>query len=32
VRFDPAYYGLFRTNLRRLGVRETVDLDHIKRG
>lgn len=49
VRFDPAYYGLFRTNLRRLadyprlsayleralavpGVRETVNLNHIKRG
>ena len=49
VRFDPAYHGLFRTNLRRLadyprlsgylertlavaGVRETVNLDHIKRG
>jgi putative glutathione S-transferase len=49
VRFDPAYYGLFRANLRRLadyprlsaylkralaipGVRETVNLDHIKRG
>ena len=49
VRFDPAYHGLFRANLRRLadysrldaylkrmlaisGVRETVNLDHIKRG
>jgi uncharacterized membrane protein YphA (DoxX/SURF4 family) len=49
VRFDPAYYGLFRANLRRLadyprlsaylertlavpGGRETVNLDHIKRG
>ena len=48
-RFDPAYYGLFKCNLRRLvdypalkayvgrvlaipGVRETVNLDHIKRG
>ena len=49
VRFDPAYFGLFRANLRQLadyprlsaylkrtlavpGVRETVNLDHIKRG
>lgn len=49
VRFDPAYHGLFKCNLRRLvdyprlsaylerilvvpGVRETVNLDHIKRG
>jgi putative glutathione S-transferase len=49
VRFDPAYHGLFKCNLRRLadypalsaylerilaipGVRETVDIDHIKRG
>jgi putative glutathione S-transferase len=49
VRFDPAYHGLFKANLRRLadypwlsaylkrtlaipGVRETVNLDHIKRG
>lgn len=49
VRFDPAYHGLFKCNLRRLtdyprlsahllrmlalpGVRDTVDLDHIKRG
>lgn len=49
VRFDPAYNGLFKCNLRRLadyralsaylermlalpGVRETVSLDHIKRG
>ncbi len=49
VRFDVAYYGLFKCNLRRLadyprlsghlermlalpGVRDTVDLDHIKRG
>ena len=49
VRFDPAYHGLFKCNLRRIadyptldayvarvlaipGVRETVDIDHIKRG
>ncbi len=49
VRFDPAYHGLFKTNLRRIadyprltaflktmlavpGVRETVSVDHIKRG
>lgn len=49
VRFDVAYYGLFKCNLRRLadypalseyqtrflalpGVRETVSVDHIKRG
>lgn len=49
VRFDPAYHGLFKANLRRLadyprlsaylkrvlalpGVRETVNVDHIKRG
>jgi putative glutathione S-transferase len=49
VRFDVAYYGLFKCNLRRLadypslsayllrvldvpGVRETVNIDHIKRG
>lgn len=49
VRFDAAYHGLFKCNLRRLadypflsahlermlalpGVRETVSLDHIKRG
>jgi len=49
VRFDAAYHGLFKCNLRRLadypalsahtarvialpGVRETVDIDHIKRG
>ena len=49
VRFDAAYYGLFKTNLRRIadypalsaymarvlalpGVRETVSIDHIKRG
>ncbi|MCP8894874.1 glutathione S-transferase family protein [Shinella daejeonensis] len=49
IRFDPAYYGLFKCNLRRIadypglnayvarvlaipGVRETVNIDHIKRG
>ncbi|TLU72791.1 glutathione S-transferase family protein [Lichenicoccus roseus] len=49
VRFDVAYHGLFKCNLRRLadypalsaylsrillvpGIRETVDIDHIKRG
>lgn len=49
VRFDIAYHGAFKCNLRRLadypllsgylqrvlalpGVRETVDLDHIKQG
>ena len=49
VRFDTAYHGIFKCNLRRLadypgldrylrrvlavpGVRETVNLDHIKRG
>ena len=49
VRFDAAYEGLFKCNLRRLadypalsaymmrmlevpGVRETVSIDHIKRG
>ena len=49
VRFDVAYHGLFKCNLRRVadypglsaylrrimalpGVRETVNLDHIKRG
>ena len=49
IRFDAAYYGLFKTNLRRIadypalsaclarvialpGVRETVSIDHIKRG
>lgn len=49
VRFDAAYHGLFKTNLRRIadyphlssfikkmlavpGVRETVNIDHIKRG
>lgn len=49
VRFDAAYHGLFKCNLRRLadypglsaylariltlpGVRETVNMDHIKRG
>lgn len=48
-RFDAAYYGLFKCNLRRVadyaglsgylkrllavpGVREAVNLDHIKRG
>jgi putative glutathione S-transferase len=49
VRFDAAYHGLFKCNLRRIadypglqaymlrvlalpGVRETVDIGHIKRG
>lgn len=49
IRFDAAYHGLFKTNLRRVadyprlsaymarvlrlpGVRETVNLDHIKAG
>ena len=49
VRFDVAYFGIFKTNLRRIadypnlsrflhtmldfpGVRETVNIDHIKRG
>ena len=49
VRFDVAYYALFKRNLRRIadypglsghlerflaipGVRETVNIDHIKRG
>ncbi len=49
IRFDAAYHGLFKTNLRRVadyprlsaymerilrlpGVRETVDMDHIKAG
>lgn len=49
VRFDAAYHGIFKCNLRRLadypllsawlrrvlavpGVRETVNIDHIKRG
>jgi glutathionyl-hydroquinone reductase len=49
VRFDTAYYGLFKCNLRRIadypglsaylarvlairGVRETVSIDHVKRG
>jgi glutathionyl-hydroquinone reductase len=49
VRFDVAYHGLFKCNLRRLtdyqrlsaylmsmlalpGIRETVNIDHIKRG
>lgn len=49
VRFDAAYYGLFKCNLRRIadypalsaytarvlaipGIRETVNIDHIKKG
>ena len=49
VRFDSAYHGLFKCNLRRIsdypglstylervlaipGIRETVNIDHIKRG
>jgi putative glutathione S-transferase len=49
VRFDAAYHGLFKTNLKRIadypqlssfinvmlavpGMRETVNIDHIKRG
>lgn len=49
IRFDVAYYGLFKCNLRRIrdytllnrylksmlsvsGVRETVNIDHIKQG
>jgi len=49
IRFDAAYYGLFKCNLRRIadypalstylrrmleipGIRETVNIDHIKRG
>ena len=49
VRFDAAYQGLFKCNLRRIadypglsaytarvlaipGVRDTVSIDHIKRG
>ena len=49
VRFDAAYHGLFKCNLRRIadypalsahlarmlavpGLRDTVDMDHIKRG
>jgi len=49
VRFDVAYFGLFKCNLRRIAdypalsayqsrilalpsVRETVSIDHIKRG
>jgi glutathionyl-hydroquinone reductase len=49
VRFDAAYYGLFKCNLRRIAdyrnltayltrmlaipaIRDTVDIDHIKRG
>ena len=49
IRFDAAYHGVFKCNLRRIvdypaldqyvarvlsipGVRETVDLDHVKHG
>jgi putative glutathione S-transferase len=38
VRFDPAYHGLFKCNLRRLaimdlpGARDTVNFEHIKAG
>lgn len=49
IRFDAAYHGLFKCNLRRIadypglsaylkrilalpGIRETVSIDHIKRG
>ena len=49
IRFDAAYHGLFKTNLKRIadypnlqaymlrilalpGVRDTVSIDHIKRG
>lgn len=49
IRFDAAYYGLFKCNLRRLcdyplldrylksvlavsGIRQTVNMDHIKQG
>lgn len=49
VRFDAAYHGLFKCNLRRIseypsltaylkrvldlpGVRDTVNIDHIKKG
>jgi len=49
IRFDVAYHGLFKCNLKRIadypgltaylrrmldvpGVRETVNIDHIKRG
>jgi len=49
VRFDAAYHGLFKCNLRKLseyrglsaylarmlavpGIRETVSIEHIKRG
>lgn len=49
IRFDAAYHGLFKCNLRRVadypalsrylrrvldapGIRETVNIDHIKRG
>lgn len=49
VRFDAAYHGLFKCNMRRLadypnltaylkrvldiaGIRDTVNIDHIKKG
>ena len=49
IRFDAAYYGLFKCNLRRLcdyplldrylksrlavsGIRQTVNMDHIRQG
>lgn len=49
IRFDAAYHGLFKCNLRRIedysrlnayvarvlslpGIRETVNIDHIKQG
>ena len=49
IRFDAAYHGLFKCNLRKLveygnidrylrqileipGIRETVNIDHIKKG
>jgi len=49
IRFDAAYHGLFKCNLRRIadypalsayqarilalpGIRDTVSIDHIKRG
>lgn len=41
IRFDAAYHGLFKCNLRRIAearvlaipdVRETVNIDHIKAG
>ncbi len=49
IRFDAAYHGLFKTNLKRIadyphlqaymlrilalpGIRDTVSIDHIKRG